>query len=1043
MSIYKIAVNRPISTIMFFIGVIVVGLYSLSRIPIDLYPEIDFPAITVITSYPGANSAEIEQNITKRLESQLATIENLKNIRSVSSDNLSVISLEFDWNTNLDESTNKIRDLIDRISLPEGSTKPIIFKFSSSDMPILFYAITAKQSYSGLDKILEEIIVNPLNRIPGVGAVNMLGKPKRILYVELDPIKLNAYNLTLEQIANTISTENQNMPLGNLKTGLMDFSLRLEGEIETSAELENLIVGSFQGKNIYLKDIAKVEDRLRDRTNIERILGERGLRLLVQKQSGANTVQINQQVKKELNELIKFLPSDIKITEIFDPSTFIKNSLSNLASTLLYAFIFVSLIIITFLGRLRAALIVILTIPISLLTSFLYLYISGNTINIISLSSLALAIGMVVDDAIVVLENIMRHVERGSNPREASIYATNEIWLAVIVTTLVIVAVFFPLTLVGGMTGIMFKQLGWIVTITVCSSTIAAITLTPVLTSKFLKANNAKSANQRKNLWSRIIEKNLISLEQFYEKSLRYILKYKRVTLLTALVVFVLTIMLFAFIGTDFMPQSDQSMISGNIELAVGTRVEETVKTAKKLEEIIKNEMPEHIIYFTSCGTFEEEQSYFATFMQSASHIIIFGIRLKNPEERERSSFEIAEMLRNRLKEIPEITKFSVNTSTGGMSMGGNNVTVEIYGHDFDLTTKLAHQIKERIEKIPGAREITISRQAEKPVISIKLKKDKLAQHGLNTAYVSMLLRNRITGKKASLFREDGREYDIIIRYDENFRQNFSDIENMIINTPTGKKLFLKEIASLTEQWIPPAIERKRKERVVTISATPFKISLGQLVNAIQKELKTIELPPGIMINIAGAFEDQQKSFQDLGLLLLLSIILVYLVMAAQFESFRSPFIIMFSIPFSFSGVALALFLTNTTMSVIAGLGAVLLTGIVVKNGIVLVDYINLMRDRGHELYEAIAISGRNRLRPILMTALTTIFSMVPLAIFAGEGSELWQPLGISVIGGLTFSTIVSLYFIPALYAIFAKRGELDKIRRIRKNYKFIIENSN
>lgn len=1041
MSIYKTAVNRPISTIMFFIGVIVVGLYSLTRIPIDLYPEINFPAITVLTSYPGANSAEIEQNITKRLENQLSTIENLKNIRSVSSDNLSVITLEFEWEANLDEATNKIRDLIDRVTLPEGSTKPIIFKFSSSDMPILFYAVTASQSYSGLDKILEEIIINPLNRIPGVGAVNMIGRPKRTVYVEIDPLKLNAYNITLEQIANVINGENLNMPIGNLKTGLMDFSLRLEGEFETSMDLENLVIGSFQGKTVYLKDVARIEDRLRDRTNIERILGERGLRMFVQKQSGANTVQINEAVKKQLTELIKLLPSDIKITEIFDPSTFIKNSLSNLASTLMYAFIFVSIIIFIFLGRTRAAIIVILTIPISLLTSFLYLFISGNTINIISLSSLALAIGMVVDDAIVVLENIVRHVERGSNPREASIYATNEIWLAVIVTTLVIVAVFFPLTLVGGMTGVMFKQLGWIVTITVSSSTIAAITLTPVLTSKFIKAKELRSESRLFRLWKETFEKFFNSVELLYEKSLRYVLKHKRLTITIAAAVFVLTMMLFRFIGTDFMPQSDQSMISGTIELPVGTRVEETVKTAIKLEEIIQTEIPEHTIYFTSCGTFEEEQAYFATFLQSASHTINFGIRLKNPEERERSSFEIAEMLRKRLRDFPEIVKFTVNTSMGGMSMGGNNVQVEIYGHNFDQTTQLAYKIKERIERIEGAREVTISRQSEKPVISIKLKKDKLAQHGLNTAYVSMYLRNRITGRKASIFREEGREYDIIVRYDEQHRQNFADIENMLVITPTGRKIYLKEIATITEQWIPPAIERKRKERVVTVSATPYKISLGQLANAIKKELASLDIPPGIMINIAGAYEDQQKSFRDLGLLLLLSIILVYLVMAAQFESFRSPFIIMFSVPFSFSGVALALFLTGTTLSVIAGLGAVLLIGIVVKNGIVLIDYINLMRDRGNELTQAIALSGRNRLRPILMTALTTIFSMVPLAIFGGEGSELWQPLGITVIGGLTFSTFVSLYIIPVLYAVFARRSERDKIQRIRKSYKFLIEN--
>jgi hydrophobic/amphiphilic exporter-1 (mainly G- bacteria), HAE1 family len=492
MSIYKTAVNKPVSTLMVFVGLVVMGLYSLTNIPIDLYPEINPPFLSVMTTYPGANAYEIETNVTKTLEDQLNTIEGLKELTSVSYDNLSIISLEFNWDSNLDEATNDVRNVMDRVLdyLPEGANRPVVFRFSTSMMPILFYAVTADESYMGLTKLLEEKLINPLNRINGIGSVGMIGQPTRVVYVELDPMRLEAHNITLEQISNVIAAENFNLPSGNLKMGTADYPIRVQGEFEESRDLENLVVGNFQGRQVYLRDVARIEDRKKDISLEERIMGGKGLRMFVQKQSGANTIQIARDVKAQLEQLLPLLPPDVKVTEVMDTSDFIKNSISNLSKTLLYALIFVMFVVLLFLGKWRATFIIVLTIPISLIVAFIYLYISGNTINIISLSSLAIAIGMVVDDAIVVLENITRHVERGSNPREAAVYATNEVWMSVIITTLVIVAVFFPLTLVSGMTGVMFNQLGWIVTITVVTSTVAAISLTPMLSSKLLKCAN-------------------------------------------------------------------------------------------------------------------------------------------------------------------------------------------------------------------------------------------------------------------------------------------------------------------------------------------------------------------------------------------------------------------------------------------------------------------------------------------------------------------------------------------------------------------------
>jgi HAE1 family hydrophobic/amphiphilic exporter-1 len=768
----------------------------------------------------------------------------------------------------------------------------------------------------------------------------------------------------------------------------------------------------------------------------EKISGKRGLRMFVMKQSGANTIQISRDVKSRMKDLIPVLPPDVKVTEIMDTSSFITNSINNLSQTLLYALFFVVLVVLLFLGRWRATFIIVLTIPISLIVSFIYLYITGNTINIISLSSLAIAIGMVVDDAIVVLENITRHIERGSTPREAAIYATNEVWLSVIITTMVVVAVFFPLTLVSGMTGVMFKQLGWIVTITVVTSTLVAITLTPMLASRMMRLRPKK---QKVSRWSfdNTFGKQLDRLDNFYERTLRWSLRHKRIVTATAAIIFIISISLVKFVGTDFMPESDESRVSATIELQTGTRVEESSRVAREIEKIITEHIPEQILYSTSAGS-DDQGSMFSLFSRTGTNIINIMMRLTPPSERDRSVWDIAEDLRIRLKAFPEIVKYNVTTSGGGF--GDNNVAVEIFGYDFNTTTKLAHQIKDRIEKIPGASEVTVSRQEEKPEVMIKLDKEKIALHGLNSAFVSTAVRNRIAGMKASLYREEGEEYDIIVRYEEGYRASINDIENFSLMTPAGKRIKLRELASVGEYWTPPNIEHKRRERVVKVTAKPFKISLGELAGQIKENIKDVEIPQDVMVNIGGAYEEQMKSFKDLGLLMLLSLILVFLVMASQFESFTMPLIIMFSIPFSFSGVIMALFITGTTLSVIAALGAVLLIGIVVKNGIVLVDYINLMRDRGIELNEAIALSGKSRLRPVHMTAQTTILGMLPMALMGGEGSEMWQPMGISVIGGLIFSTAITMVIIPVMYAYLSRKGERDKKSKIRRRMKFLVE---
>ncbi len=1038
MSIYKSAVNNPITTLMIFIGIIVLGIYSFVQIPVDLYPEINPPYISVMTTYAGANAADIETNITKPIEDALNSVDKLKEVTSVSYDNLSIVGLEFEWEANLDEAMNDIRDVIDRIFnyLPEDCDRPAIFKFSTSMMPIMFFAITANESYPGLDKIIDEKIVTPLNRIDGIGSISTVGAPRRMIYVDLDPNKLDAYNMTLEQIGNVIGAENLNMPSGNVKMGKMDYQLRVQGEFTESGQLNDIVVGNYAGKPLYIRDIAEVRDTLKDRSLEERINGKQGMRMFVMKQSGANTVRIAREVNQKLKVLKKTLPSDIRMEPIWDTSDFIKGSIRNLSKTLLWALLFVVLVILIFLGRWRATFIVVLTIPISLIVSFIYLYFTGSSINVISLSSLSIAIGMVVDDAIVVLENITKHIERGSSPREAAIYATNEVWLAVIVTTLVIVAVFFPLTLVGGMTGVMFNQLGWIVTITVCTSTVTAISLTPMLTSKLMRL---RSKLEKVPKWSyqNTIEKGLNRLDAFYEKSIRWALYHKLITGLLAIAIFIGSIIIAAkFVKTDFMPQSDESRLSAAIELQTGLRVEETSKIARKLEKIVRERYPEITLMSVSSGA-DDEGGFFSLFTATGSNRINIVSRLKPIEERTRSVFEIADDFRKQLDGFAEIINYNVTTS-GGMGGSDNTVDVEIYGYNFDVTNKLAEEIKNRLKKVRGAGDILVSREKDKPELQVILDREKLAEHGLSSALVSTYIRNRVQGLVASRYREEGDEYDILLRFEEDYRNSITDLEGITIMTPMGNKIKLNELGKIKECWSPPNIEHKRRQRIVSVSVKPIGMSLGELASNIRSELRDLNKPQDVTINIGGAYEDQIEGFMDLLLLFVLSLILVFIVMASQFESFAMPFIIMFSIPFAFTGVILALFITGTTLSLIAALGAVLLIGIVVKNGIVLVDYINLMRDRGYDLYEAIAISGHSRLRPVLMTAATTMMGMLPLALSTGEGSEIWTPMGITVIGGLVFSTIVTMIIVPVMYAIVARRGERDKKQRVRSKFIFM-----
>ena len=1030
MSLYGAAVKRPIMTTLCFVAVVILGLFSLVKLPIDLLPDIETNTIMVITMYPGASAEDIEQNVTKPLENTLNSVEHLKHISSNSRENTSVITLEFEFGYDIDVLTNDVRDKLDMVesSLPDGVMNPIIFKFSTDMIPICLLSVEAKESMAGLYKILDDNVVNPLARIDGVGSVSVSGAPKREIHVYCDPNRLEAYNLTVEAISNVIAAENMDMPGGSFDVGSNTYALRVQGEFSDARQMENVPVGSFNGKIIYLKDVARVDDSLEERSQETYNNGKLGAMVIIQKQSGANSVQISDKVKEMLPRIQKSLPSDVKLGVIQDTSDNIKNTIASLVETVMYALLFVMIVVFAFLGRWRATMIIVITIPISLIASFIYLYATGNTLNIISLSALSISIGMVVDDAIVVLENVTTHIERGSDPKQAAVHGTNEVAISVIASTLTLIAVFFPLTMVTGMTGVLFKQLGWMVTIMMVISTTCALTLTPMLCSQWLRLQRTKGKMFLKFYGP--IERALDKFDEAYGKLLEKVVANKTVTIIACMGFFVASVFLMKFVGTEFFPSQDDGRLGVKLEMPVGTRIEETRKVTSYIDSLWRAKYPEIKVLNYTQGSASSDNT-FASLSDNGPHIISMNIALVDIDKRDRRIFEIADGMRADLEQIPELKKREVNIGGGrGSGMGGQSVIdFEIYGYDFEETDSVARQLSRALRNIKGTADITISRSDYQPEYQVDFDREKLALNGLNLQTAAYFLRNRINGSVASYYREDGEEYDIKVMYAPEHRTEISDIENIVIVNNQGRGVRVKDVGTVVQRLTPPTIERMDRERVVKVSTVVDGVPMGDVVTQAQAEIDKMDLPSGISITLAGSYEDQQESFADLMLLGLLIIILVYIVMAAQFESLTYPGIIMTSLLFAFSGVFLILWMTGHTLNIMSMIGGIMLIGIVVKNGIVLIDYIILNRERGMSIRRSVIDAGKSRLRPVVMTTLTTILGMVPMAIGDGQGAEMWRPMGTAVIGGLTVSTILTLLFVPVLYCVFAYNG----VKRTRK----------
>ncbi|MBO5877984.1 MAG: efflux RND transporter permease subunit [Alistipes sp.] len=1020
MNIYKTSVNNPITSIIVFVAVAIMGIFSLSRLGIDLFPDIESNMLMVMTSYPGASAEDIENNVTRPLENVLNGVDHLDNITSQSKENMSVVTLEFEYGYDLDILANDVRDKLDMLStLPDGVSQPIIFKFSSDMIPVLMLGVTAEESMSGLYKILDDQIATPLARVSGVGTISIAGIPEREIQVYCDPNKLEAYGLSIEVISNAIAAVNRNTPAGSFDVGSNAYSLRVDHEFEDPSEMYDLVVGYRNGAPILLREVATIKDTVQERIQETYNNGEQGGMIIVQKKSGANAVAISREVKAYIEELKQTLPADVQLFTIMDTSDNIVSTVKSLRDTIITTFLLVMLVVFLFLGRWRATFIVIFTIPISLLAAVIYILATGETLNIITMSSLSIAIGMVVDNAIVVLENITTHIDRGAKPKQAAIFATKEVGISVIGGTLTTIAVFLPLTMVTGMAGVLFNSMGWMVTITLTVSTIAAITFTPVLCSMMMKKSPKKAWFQHH------IDNVMERFNHFYGGILAWCVTHRKTIIIGSLALFAGVLGgLYPFIKSEFFPAQDNASLSVSIQLPAGTRQEITRDLSLEISDRFRKAFPEELEMVSVREGQADTDNIFGAMSENGTHIISMNLRFVEKTEREKGLTEIADEMRAILDEYTEIRTFNVTTGAGSMG-GASSVDIELYGYDFDTSDALAEQVANIMRNVEGFTEVTISRNEYTPEYHVDFDLEKLARSGLDVTTASMYLRNRINGSVSSYYREDGDEYDIRVRYDKKFRESIEDIENITIYNPTGQGVKIRDIGTVKEASTPPTITRKNRDRYVTISGiVGTGYTLSDMVLQVQNELDKIKMPAGFSWLVGGSYEDMQETFTDMALLMVLMVILVFVIMASQFESLTYPFVIMFSLPFAVLGVAIGLAVTGTPLNIMSVLGVLMLIGIVVNNGIVLVDYTILCRERGMNIIDAVVTAGKSRLRPILMTTTTTVLGMIPMAVGNGVGAEMWNSLGMSVAWGLAFSTLITLILIPTLFAAFAVRGE-------------------
>jgi HAE1 family hydrophobic/amphiphilic exporter-1 len=1020
MIITKTAIKRGVTFMMIYIIAVGFGLFSLGRLRIDLWPKLDFPVIAIITQYTGVGPFDIENSVTRPMEETVASVQNVKTVNSTNRQGLSLIMLEFEWGTDMNQAEIDVRNALDWVEdyLPADVTDPLVFAFDPSMQPIAFYTVSSNlYGLAELRRISELEIEPRVERIPGVASASTSGGLVREIQVLVNPIRMKAHHVSIQQIENALRMNNLQLPSGWINDPYREYTIQAEGEYQNIEQIQQTGVAMMGGAVIRVKDVADVIDGFVEQRQRVFTNGNSAVILIVQKQSDANTLNVTRRMNQRFPAILEEVPKGINLIPIWEQAEFISRSMSNLGWTAVQAIGLAFLVLLFFLRNFRSAIIVAISIPISIIVTFAVMDQAGLTLNMISMAGLALAVGLLVDNSIVVLESIFRHREMGEKERAAADIGSSEVAMAITASTLTTISVFVPVLFVPGIAGEMFNDMVVTICFSLAVSLVVALTLVPLLASRFISVKKI-NANPGKPKIADIIGQWIQKLQESYIRSLKWSIHHRKGVILSTIVLFFISIGLLFTRGGEFIPQSDMGFVQMTLDRSPGVSLDAMEQSVNRLHEVVQERVPESQMVYTNFG---QGEGVFAAFSASASNQGEMMIRLSPKSDRKRNLKQIQNDLREHINTIPDLQVRFEDRGEEAFFGGGGDIAIKIFGHDLDVAEALAREIDSKVRILDEVISTELSLKESAPELKIVFDRDRIADFGLSTAQVGQTISSSILGSVVTRYRDKGDEYDIRVQLSKEARSNKDDIENLLLMTPNGQQITLRSVAEVTYGNAPAAIEREDQERKVTISVDVSGNDLRKPLAKIQRILRQTAIPNDFRIEIGGAAEEMQKSFGFLAIAFMVAMALTYMVMASQFESFLGPFIILFTIPLSIIGVSLGLTLTGTTLSVMALIGIIMLVGIIVNNGIVLVDYINQLREKGHSLYEAILLGGEARMRPVLMTALTTILAMMPLALGLGESGENWAPMARSVIGGLTVGTILTLIVVPVIYAAFER----------------------
>ena len=1016
MKIPNLAVRKPVAFTCLLVAVLIIGTLAANSLRVDMLPEMDMPEITILTMWNGASPSDVEQRITRTMEDNLSGIEGIKNMTSKSQHNVSSVTLEFEWGVDLDARVGDIRDKLDmaKRDLPDDIEEPMIFRMSMDSMPILIAVVTADESFSGLRRFVEDTLKEEIQRVVGVGNVMVQGGREREISIMLDPEKLEAYRLSPQDIVTAVERENVNMPAGSLKDGTTSYSIRVPARFKSVRDMESVIVTRRNGKPIYLRDVASIRDDFKEQnryawsatpdTPIDECVD-----LMVFKNNDANTVDVIRGVEKRVAAMRDRFPPDAHYQVVFNQAEEIENSIDSLIGTLFQGLALVFLITWFFMKRFLASVVICVSIPTSLLLTCIMMWLMGYSMNVFTLMALAMAVGLVVDNAIVSMDQIMYHMELGKPRDEAAVLGASEVGGALLGSTSTSVVVLMPLFFAGGMVGIFFSSLGAVMASSIFCSFLVAISFVPMLASKI------RSAREDNFFVHRYSEKLLRRLERTFRVSLDWSLGHKTAVLVVAVLFMGCSIKGAGYIGTELTPATDSGEVEISYQLAEGTRGEETDAMAREIMTWVQQNVPELMYTYAECG--EDDSGFGSIFGDTGSNVGSVSLKLVKKKDRNRSSFAVAQELREMLATKEAFQSVTVMVNSGMTPSGGKPFVIEVYGQEMDEILNSAERIKEMLAGVPGAVDVTVEQKPATPEIWVQVDREKASLMGIDTAQVAKVLRTLFYGTEATeKYWEGEDDYGIFVRMDTNLKHDLRVLERLVMINDSGEAVRLSSIADVTHIGGPSEISRKNRQRYVTVEANLFGRSLGEVLKDVQTKLGAMELPRTITLGWGGDVSDQDESFDKFGILLVLAVILCYMVMAAQYEAYSDPLIIMLTVPFAFTGVIVVFLALNLYVSMQVVLGMLMLVGVVVNHAIIYLDYVNLLRSRGTPLRKSLLEAAERRLRPILMTVLSTCLGMLPLAFSNGEGAEQWNTMAICYISGLLVSMTITLILVPVVY---------------------------